>query len=71
MENPIKMDDLGVPGYFWKHPNIVRSFTLMAACVRQLQTFGSFAIGIDFPPYFRTHVVVGARAQMLNSRNGE
>ena len=24
MEHPIKMDDLGVPGYpyFWKHPNI-------------------------------------------------
>ena len=25
MENPIKMDNLGVPLFFWKHPNDVQA----------------------------------------------
>ena len=26
MENPIKIDDLGVPLFFWKHPYLARIF---------------------------------------------
>ena len=46
MENPMKMDDLGVP-YFWKHPYITPSGTLRALDT-SCQTFGALFGGKGF-----------------------
>ena len=34
MEKPIKMDDLGIFPYFWKHPYVLREFVML--CVTGL-----------------------------------
>ena len=67
MENPVKMDDLGVP-LFWKHPHVLRlvyvdGFYFHVFCVKGFRKETSMNTGAIFLPF------KGGSCQNLSTKN--